>query len=117
MDRNNEIPSIEYNFVKIEDIANVPDKEKIDVLVVCNHVEQCVDQSLRSGRTTKKREIRVSDDSKTEIMLTLWGEKAEKYGESIIGKCHTQCGYCGILLSHFFAQKLREIDVPCKPFS
>jgi len=86
MDRNNEIPSIEYHFVKIEDIANVPDKEKIDVLVVCTHVEQCVDQSLRSGRTTKKREIRVSDDSKTEIMLTLWGEKAEKYGESIIGK-------------------------------
>ena len=110
MDRNNEIPSIEYNFVKIEDIANVPDKEKIDVLVVCNHVEQCVDQSLRSGRTTKKREIRVSDDSRTEIMLTLWGEKAEKHGESIIGKCHSV--EIAEFYSHYFFLKLRENDLP-----
>ena len=110
MDRNNEIPSIEYNFVKIEDITNVPDKEKIDILVVCTHVEQCVDQNLRSGRTTKKREIRVSDDSKTEIMLTLWGEKAEKHGESIIGKCHSV--EIAEFYSHYFFLKLRENDLP-----
>ena len=86
LDRNNEVPGIEYNFVKIKDIQDVPADDKIDVLVICTDVGQCVNQTLKSGRDTKKREIRVTDVSKAEIMLTLWGEKAEKYGNDILGK-------------------------------
>lgn len=87
VDKNDQVPKIEYNFVKIKEIENVPDKGKIDVLVKCTRVEPCVNQSLRSGKETKKREITVTDDSKAEILLTLWGENAEKFdSEAIEGK-------------------------------
>ena len=80
----NDVPNIEYNFVPITDIQNVDDKDKIDVLVICTKVEACVTQALKSGRETKKREIRVTDNSKAEIMMTLWGENAEKYDKATL---------------------------------
>ena len=84
IDKNNEVPNIDYNFVQISDIQNVDDKEKIDVLVLCTRVEPCVTQALKSGREAKKREISVTDQSKTEIMMTLWAENAEKYDKATI---------------------------------
>ena len=80
----NDVPNIEYNFVPITDIQNVDDKDKIDVLVICTKVEACVTQALKSGKETKKREIRVTDNSKAEIMMTLWGENAEKYDKATL---------------------------------
>ena len=85
--RTNDVPTIEYNFVKVQDIINVSSDDKIDVLVVCSHVGSCVNQTTRAGRETKKREIQVTDESKSEIQLTFWGDKAEKYDESsLLGK-------------------------------
>ena len=86
-DRTNDVPTIEYNFVKVPDIINVSSDDKIDVLVVCSQVGPCVNQTTRAGRETKKREVQVTDESKSEIQLTFWGDKAEKYDESsILGK-------------------------------
>jgi len=80
-DRYNTVPTIDYNFVKVADIQNVNDKDKIDILVVVSKVGPCVTQALRSGRDTKKREVTVTDDSNAEIMLTLWGDNAGKYDQ------------------------------------
>jgi len=80
-DRYNTVPTIEYNFVKVADIQNVNDKDKIDILVLVTKVGTCTTQALRSGRDTKKREVTVTDDSNAEIMLTLWGDNAAKYDQ------------------------------------
>ena len=82
--KNHDVPSIEYNFTKVSDIQDVTDKEKIDILVIVTQVHPCVNQSLRSGRDTKKREVTVTDDSKAEIMMTLWGDNAVKYDQNAI---------------------------------
>ena len=84
LDKSNIVPQIEYNFTKVSDIQNVGDKEKIDVLVICTQVGACVKQTTRSGRDTMKREVQVSDDSQTEIMLTFWGDKAEQFDQTAI---------------------------------
>ncbi len=76
-----DIPSIEYKFIKIKDIQDISDKEKIDVIGLVTNVDACVNQSLKSGRETKKREITIRDDSGAEIMMTLWGDNAEKYDQ------------------------------------
>jgi len=81
LDRNNAVPTVDYNFVKVADIQNVNDKDKIDILVLVTKVGTCVTQALRSGRDTKKREVTVTDDSNAEIMLTLWGDNAAKYDQ------------------------------------
>ena len=57
LDRNNAVPTVDYNFVKVADIQNVNDKDKIDILVLVTKVGTCVTQALRSGRDTKKREV------------------------------------------------------------
>ena len=58
--RTNDVPTIEYNFVKVPDIINVSSDDKIDVLVVCSQVGPCVNQTTRAGRETKKREVQVA---------------------------------------------------------
>ena len=64
-DRNNVVPTIEYNFVKVADVQNVDDKDKIDILVLVTKVGNCVNQTTRSGRDTNKRlVIRTSPDSR-----------------------------------------------------
>ena len=80
-DKNNIVPPIEYNFVKVADIENFDDKDKIDILVYVTEVGNCENQTTRSGRDTNKREVTVTDDSNAEIMLTLWGENASKYNQ------------------------------------
>jgi hypothetical protein len=70
-DRYNTVPTIDYNFVKVADIQNVNDKDKIDILVLVTKVGTCTTQALRSGRDTKKREVTVTDDSNAEIMYVL----------------------------------------------
>ena len=88
--RTNDVPTIEYNFVKVQDIINVSSDDKIDVLAVCSQVGPCVNQTTRKGTDVKKREIQLTDQSKQEIQLTFWADKAEKYDESsLLGKLIT----------------------------
>ena len=88
--RTNDVPTIEYNFVKVQDIINVSSDDKIDVLGVCSQVGPCVNQTTRKGTDVKKREIQLTDQSKQEIQLTFWADKAEKYDESsLLGKLIT----------------------------
>jgi replication factor A1 len=77
VDKNNDVPKISYNIVKINEIVNVADKDRIDILVIVTNVGDCATQNLRSGRSTKKREIQVIDDSGADIMLTFWGENSD----------------------------------------
>jgi replication factor A1 len=73
------IKTIQYNFVKIADIANVEVNQLIDVMTIIKDVNdptEIVSQKM-GGRTIRKRDLVVFDDSNTEIRLTLWSEKCD----------------------------------------
>lgn len=82
-----DVPGIHYTLVPISDIADKADKDKIDVMGVCQQVGEAVTIQLKTGRQTKKREVQLVDSSAASIMATLWGDEAEKRtAESMLGK-------------------------------
>ncbi|GKY95854.1 hypothetical protein MPSEU_000546000 [Mayamaea pseudoterrestris] len=73
------IPTMHYEFThKIADLEQVTDTTKhIDVLAVVKSVQEPVNLiSKKSGQELTKCDLVLVDDSNTEIMLTLWGDKA-----------------------------------------
>ncbi len=86
-DKANEVPGIYYDFVKINEIAEKPANDKIDVIAIVTEAGDLTNMTTRTGRNTNKREIQLTDDSGTDIMATLWGENAVKYdADAIVGK-------------------------------
>lgn len=69
------IPGISYNFVTIDDIANMAENQKVDCIAVCQ------DSLLTTGfgknnRQYYKRVLQLVDNSSYPIDLTLWGDDA-----------------------------------------
>ena len=74
-----DVPTTLYSFVKISDLSNKQEKEKVDVLGVILEVQDTQDILTRTGRRTRKREIQIIDSSSCKINVTLWGDKAEHF--------------------------------------
>ena len=73
------IKSVQYNFVKIADLASIEANQMVDIMGVIKDVgeiAEIVSQKL-GGKVLRKRDLTIYDDSNSEISLTLWNEKAE----------------------------------------
>ena len=73
------IKSIQYNFVKIADLASIEANQMVDILGVIKdvgEVAEIVSQKM-GGKVLRKRDLTIYDDSNSEIRLTLWNEKAD----------------------------------------
>lgn len=74
---NDNIKMINYQFQKIDKIANMDINTNVDVIACVksvSDVSEIVSKKL-GGALLHKREVTVFDDSGYEIRVTLWGEK------------------------------------------
>lgn len=79
-DESTNIPDTQFNFVSIEELQNVDRTALIDVIGVCKHageVERI--QSRKLNKELLKRDVKLVDQSNTEVTLTLWGSTAENF--------------------------------------
>ncbi|KAH8830283.1 hypothetical protein DL96DRAFT_1592292 [Flagelloscypha sp. PMI_526] len=77
----NDIPKINYNFVKISDLSSHPKDAIIDVIAVLSQVSDVTTFTARSKEMTK-RELTLVDESEQSVRLTLWGSTAESFSAS-----------------------------------
>ncbi|XP_062558412.1 replication protein A 70 kDa DNA-binding subunit [Armigeres subalbatus] len=74
------MPTIQYNFVPISQIANMEANALIDVIGICKEAGEVVQFTAKtSGRELKKRDITLVDMSNAAVSLTLWGEEAQGF--------------------------------------
>lgn len=78
------IPTTLFNFVKFDQLSERPKEGLIDVIGVVDTVSQCETVvSKQTQKEFKKRNIKLIDDSNFAVSLTLWGDDAEKFENSI----------------------------------
>lgn len=77
---NTSIPTVQYNFVQIKQIADMEDKSVVDICGVVKDVgEIATIVSKTSNKEFKKRELVVVDQSEASVTLTMWGEDAVNF--------------------------------------
>lgn len=74
-----DVPTIVYNFMKIQELQRAEKDSTVDVMGVCKHVGEEVEIMTRAGKELKKREITLVDQSAHEVLLTLWGMTASTF--------------------------------------
>ncbi|XP_072382559.1 replication protein A 70 kDa DNA-binding subunit isoform X1 [Diabrotica undecimpunctata] len=79
-DADSSIPTVQYNFVPIDKIADKEVNSVVDVIGIAKSVSELQTFQARStGRELKKKEVVLVDQSQTAITLTLWGQDAENF--------------------------------------
>ena len=74
------IPTVTFNFVKLNQLTPEHKDTVIDILGVCKSSEDVSTiTSQRTGKELRKRDITIVDKSLAEINLTLWGSNAENF--------------------------------------
>ncbi len=72
------IKSMSFNFVKLNSIGTLEVGSTIDVIAIVRQASDVSDivSTKLGGKSLKKRDLQLIDDSGFEIKLTLWGDKA-----------------------------------------
>ncbi|XP_077509790.1 replication protein A 70 kDa DNA-binding subunit-like isoform X3 [Amblyomma americanum] len=79
-DDTSNIPAIQFNFVPIERLQEVSKDSVVDVIGVCTWADEVRTVTVRNtNEERKKRDVRLMDQSGTEVCLTLWGDQAERF--------------------------------------
>ncbi|CAG9786671.1 unnamed protein product [Diatraea saccharalis] len=74
------LPSVKYDFLPINSIAEKSPDNIVDVIGVCKSAADLQELTAKStGKLLKKREVTLVDSSGGGIVLTLWGAEAEKF--------------------------------------
>ena len=74
------IPGMQFNFVPISDLQTMDKTGVVDVIGVCKEagdLDRIMSRKLNKELT--KRELKLVDQSNTEVTLTLWGSQAESF--------------------------------------
>ncbi|KAL3286520.1 hypothetical protein HHI36_001025 [Cryptolaemus montrouzieri] len=74
------IPSTQYNFMTIDKIGNMESDSLVDICAICKEASELQTfQAKSSGRELKKKEVVLVDQTKSSVILTLWGTDAENF--------------------------------------
>ncbi|CAE7408516.1 RPA1C, partial [Symbiodinium microadriaticum] len=76
---DNDIKTMNYNFMKISDLPQVEANATVDLLAIVRSAGECselISQKM-GGKTLHKRELVLYDDSGFDVRLTLWGDRAQ----------------------------------------
>ncbi|KAM4547218.1 replication protein A 70 kDa DNA-binding subunit-like [Fundulus diaphanus] len=76
------IPTVQCDFVPIEELENRDKDAIIDIIGVCKSAEDVSRITTKSNREVSKRAINLIDTTGKEVTVTLWGEEAEKFDDS-----------------------------------
>lgn len=103
------IASQTYSFKKLSDLQDLDlDRESnVDLLVVCTSVGEATSLTTKAGRETSKRELTLKDDSGMSISLSLWGEKAQQYGEEMLNQV---VAFKGVKVSDYGGRSLSAFN-------
>jgi len=74
-----EVIRVQYNFVPIEDIANMPKDAVIDVIGIAVEMTPVTDRTM-GDRNVKRRTFKLMDSSAVRIETTMWDERADNPG-------------------------------------
>ncbi|KAH9071043.1 replication factor-a protein [Lactarius deliciosus] len=74
-----DVPVIRYHFVKVAALQELQKDVICDVIGVVREVGDLSEVMTKYNKTVQKRELKIVDDSKYDVRLTLWGKQAEKY--------------------------------------
>lgn len=97
-----------YNFVKIDQIANIEPNTTIDVLAVIKSVGELQEiNSTKLSKVLQKRDLVLMDDSLCEIKLTLWGDKAVNIDPA--GVLNSIMAYKGVKVGDFGGRSLGTV--------
>lgn len=83
---NSCIPSMSFNFRKLEDMEHMEVGTTVDVIGVVTSANDANDIVRKDGSQTKKRDITLIDNSNVGINLTLWDRFADNDGVEIQNK-------------------------------
>ncbi|XP_047235672.1 replication protein A 70 kDa DNA-binding subunit-like isoform X2 [Girardinichthys multiradiatus] len=76
------IPTVQCDFVPIEELENRDKDAIIDVIGVCKSADSVSRITTKASREVSKRAINLIDTSGKVVTVTLWGEEAEKFDDS-----------------------------------
>ncbi|KAL1732495.1 hypothetical protein EV714DRAFT_206529 [Schizophyllum commune] len=98
-----DVPTIKYNFVKLDALQEVPKDSNCDVIGVVKEVGELSEITTKTtNRTMKKRELTLVDDTGFSVRVTLWGNTAEKYEE----EGHPVIAFKGVKVGDFGGRSL-----------
>ena len=66
-----------FKFIKIAQIAPLDPGSVCDVIGIVRQAGEIADITTKDGKTIKKRDLFLYDDSNTEVRMTIWNDKAE----------------------------------------
>ncbi|XP_036264435.1 replication protein A 70 kDa DNA-binding subunit isoform X5 [Pipistrellus kuhlii] len=77
------LPTVQFDFTKIDDLENKPKDSLIDIIGICKSYEDAIKITVKSNnREVSKRNIYLMDMSGKVVSATLWGEDADKFDGS-----------------------------------
>ncbi|XP_069082241.1 replication protein A 70 kDa DNA-binding subunit [Pleurodeles waltl] len=80
---SSDVPSVQFDFVLINDLENKSKDSMIDIIGICKSYEDVTKITVKSNnREVSKRNIYLMDTSGKMVSTTLWGEDAEKFDGS-----------------------------------
>ncbi|XP_054481609.1 replication protein A 70 kDa DNA-binding subunit-like [Anoplopoma fimbria] len=81
-DDGQDIPALHCDFVPIAELENRDKDAIIDVIGVCKSAEDVSRITTKTSREVSKRALNLIDTTGKVVMVTLWGEEAEKFDGS-----------------------------------
>ncbi|KAF9935487.1 Replication factor A protein 1 [Mortierella alpina] len=77
---NNHVPAMRYKFVELSALANINEKETVDVVAIVSNVGDVTNNiSQKTNRPVIKRDLTLVDATGFSTRLTLWGAQAESF--------------------------------------
>uniref|UniRef100_A0A0A9YUP1 Replication protein A subunit n=1 Tax=Lygus hesperus TaxID=30085 RepID=A0A0A9YUP1_LYGHE len=74
------IPTIQYNFVKLDSLQDAQAGQMLDFVGVCKSAGDIINlTSKTTNRELKKRDLSIVDQTQAAVTLTLWGSQAEEF--------------------------------------
>ncbi|WFD35331.1 Replication factor A protein 1 [Malassezia cuniculi] len=102
-----DVPEVKYNFCAINQLDTVEPNQTTDVIAILDSYSEVSEiTSKATQRQVKKRELTLIDSSNTSVRLTLWGQQAENFEQSIAGDPKPVIAFKGVKVSDFGGRSL-----------
>ncbi|KAF9112417.1 Replication factor A protein 1 [Mortierella sp. AM989] len=101
---NSHVPEIRYKFVDLSSLANVDEKETVDVVAIVKDIgEVSSNISQKTNRPVVKRDLTLVDNTGFTARLTLWGNQAESF---TINSSNPVIAFKGVSVSNYGGKSL-----------
>eukprot|EP00116_Pleurobrachia_bachei_P004053 sb/3464315/ len=77
------VPEVKMNYTQIADIDKVEPNAFVDIAGVATQISEITNITSRAGKELTKREIKIQDKSGAAINLTLWGNDAINFDNTL----------------------------------